>query len=610
MSEPIKIRISTPDDQQRAAWTLPGKSLWEALTQAGLNPGGTCGGRGICGKCKVKSAGQLSPMDEMERTLLLPDEINRGERVACRSTVLGPVTVTLPDERSAHDYGAGLWTTDSPGRVTYQRILLPGLDPHNPLPIHQRLRTALGERDLMLPVETLQELSRMDRKGRPSLEVNALIMDGKVLRASRECARAYGLALDLGSTSLWAGLIDLENGETVAISSQPNMQRVYGADIISRVSYCLENQDGLADLHQVLINNINAMIEDLLTIANASVEDVYETVVVGNPVMLHLFLGLPVAGLASHPCQGLFLDELTVAAASLDLKINRGGRIIVLPQIGGFVGADTVSCLLNIPDWEKTKFILIDIGTNGEVVVGNGGRLWAASAAAGPALEGGHIRCGMRAAEGAIDRVIFNEEEGLLYRIIGDGLPRGICGSGVTDLTAALLKAGWIDSYGTINDKGRDQTIVQSGPDGEEFVLYDPQQAWPTRLVYTQEDIRQVQMAKSAIRTAVDLLLEKAGLLPTDIQHVYLAGAFGNHLDPANTVALGLIPEVGLEIIQPIGNAAAKGAVAALVSLEIRRQASSIQARTTFVELADHPDFQNKFLEQMNFSQISIPERQ
>ena len=326
--------------------------------------------------------------------------------------------------------------------------------------------------------------------------------------------------------------------------------------------------------------------------------------------MLHFFLGLPVAGLASHPCQGLFLDELTVAAASLDLKINRGGRIIVLPQIGGFVGADTVSCLLNIPDWEKTKFILIDIGTNGEVVVGNGGRLWAASAAAGPALEGGHIRCGMRAAEGAIDRVIFNEEEGLLYRIIGDGLPRGICGSGVTDLTAALLKAGWIDSYGTINDKGRDQTIVQSGPDGEEFVLYDPQQAWPTRLVYTQEDIRQVQMAKSAIRTAVDLLLEKAGLLPTDIQHVYLAGAFGNHLDPANTVALGLIPEVGLEIIQPIGNAAAKGAVAALVSLEIRRQASSIQARTTFVELADHPDFQNKFLEQMNFSQISIPERQ
>lgn len=606
MSEPIKIQISTPDGQQRVAWTLLGKSLWEALTQAGFDPGGTCGGRGICGKCKVKSAGQLSPMDEMEHSLLLPDEINRGERVACRSTVLGQVTVTLPDERSAHDYGAVLWKTDSPGRVTCQRILLPGLDPHNPLPIHRRLRTALGKQDLMMPVETLQELSRMDRKGRPSLEVNALLMDGVVLRASRECARAYGLALDLGSTSLWAGLIDLESKETVAISSQPNMQRVFGADIISRISYCLENQDGLAELHQVLINNINAMIEDLLTTAAASVKDVYEMVVVGNPVMLHFFLGLPIAGLATHPCQGLFLDELTVTASSLDLNMNQGGKIVVVPQIGGFVGADTVSCLLNIPNWNKTKFILIDIGTNGEVVIGNRGKLWAASAAAGPALEGGQIRCGMRAAEGAIDRVIYQEEAGLAYRVIGNDYPRGICGSGVIDLTAALLKAGWIDSYGTINDKGRDQTIIQSGPDGEEFVLHDPQRAWPTKLVYTQQDIRQVQMAKAALRTAIDLLLEKANLLPTDIQQVYLAGAFGNHLDPVNIVALGLVPQVKLDIIRPIGNAAASGAAAALVSLAKRQEAAIIQAQTTFVELADHPDFQRRFLERMNFEAIEI----
>jgi uncharacterized 2Fe-2S/4Fe-4S cluster protein (DUF4445 family) len=401
-------------------------------------------------------------------------------------------------------------------------------------------------------------------------------------------------------------LIDLESKETVAISSQPNMQRVFGADIISRISYCLENQDGLAELHQVLINNINAMIEDLLTTAAASVKDVYEMVVVGNPVMLHFFLGLPIAGLATHPCQGLFLDELTVTASSLDLNMNQGGKIVVLPQIGGFVGADTVSCLLNIPNWNKTKFILIDIGTNGEVVIGNRGKLWAASAAAGPALEGGQIRCGMRAAEGAIDRVIYQEEAGLAYRVIGNDYPRGICGSGVIDLTAALLKAGWIDSYGTINDKGRDQTIIQSGPDGEEFVLHDPQRAWPTKLVYTQQDIRQVQMAKAALRTAIDLLLEKANLLPTDIQQVYLAGAFGNHLDPVNIVALGLVPQVKLDIIRPIGNAAASGAAAALVSLAKRQEAAIIQAQTTFVELADHPDFQRRFLERMNFEAIEI----
>lgn len=604
VSEPIKIQVNTAAGQRRMAWTLPGKSLWEVLTEAGLNPGGTCGGRGICGKCKVKAAGDLSPMEESERSLLLPDEINGGERIACRAVVLGQVAVSLMDDGLDQDPGPLIWTAKSPARVTYRRVLLPGLDPQNPVPIHQRLKEALGEQDIMLPVETLQELSRMDRKGRPSLEVNALIMDDRVLQVSRECSRAFGLALDVGSTSLWAGLIDLENGETVAISSQPNMQRVYGADIISRVTHCLENQDGLDDLHQVLINNINSMIEDLLISAAVSAEDIFETVVVGNPVMLHFFLGLPVAGFASHPYQGLFLAQLNIAAASLNLKVNRGGKIIVLPQVNRFVGADTVSCLLNIPDWNKSKFILIDIGTNGEVVIGNEGKLWAASAAAGPALEGGQIRCGMRAVKGAIDRVAFNEEDGLTYRVIGNDYPRGLCGSGVIDLTAALLKAGWIDHYGTISDKGRDQTAVRSGPEGEEFVLHDRHLSWPTELVYTQEDIRQVQVAKAALRTAVDLLMEKSGLVPADVQHIYLAGAFGNYLDPANTVALGLIPQVKLDIIKPMGNAAASGAAAALVSLAKREEASSIQSQTTFVELADHPDFQHRFLERMNFDII------
>jgi len=604
VSEPIKIQVDTAAGQKRVVWTLSGKSLWEVLTESGHNPGGTCGGRGICGKCKVKASGDLSPMEEDERSSLLPDEINGGERIACRSTVLGEATVSLMDDGSAHDHSSFGWTAERPARVTCQRILLPGLDPQSPVPVHQRLKAALGEQDIMLPVETMQELSPMDRKGRPSLELNALIMDGRVLLVSRERSRAFGLVLDIGSTSLWAGLVDLENGETVAISSQPNMQRVYGADIISRVTYCLENQGGLNDLHQVLINNINAMIENLLISTAVSAESIFETVVVGNPVMLHFFLGLPVTGFASHPYQGLFVDQLSIAAASLKLKVNPGGRIVVLPQINGFVGADTVSCLLNIPDWKKSKFILIDIGTNGEVVIGNKGRLWAASAAAGPALEGGQIRCGMRAVKGAIDRVVFKEDDGLTYRVIGNDYPRGLCGSGVIDLTAALLKAGWIDHYGTITDKGREETAVRSGSKGEEFVLHDHNLSWPTEIVYTQEDIRQVQVAKAALRTAVDLLLEESGLVPADVQHIYLAGAFGNYLDPANIAALGMVPPVKLDIIQPLGNAAASGAAAALVSLAKRQEAAAIQAQTTFVELADHPDFQRRFLERMNFEEI------
>lgn len=606
MSEPIKIQVNTDAGPRQVVWTLPGKSLWEALIEGGLNPGGTCGGRGICGKCKVKARGDLSPIEDYERSLLLPDEINSSERIACQTKVLGQVTVSLVDEAFAYDHVGIEQMAKIPARVTCQRILLPGLDVENPVPIHRRLKAALDEQDIILSVETLQELSPMDRRGRPSLEVNALIMDGRVLKVSRERSRAVGLALDVGSTSLWAGLIDLENGEIIAMSSQPNMQRVYGADIVSRITYCMEKQDGLDDLHQVLMNNINAMIEDMLISAAVSAEDIYETVVVGNPVMLHFFVGLPVASLACRPYQGLFVDQLNMAGAALSLKVSRVGKIIILPQINGYVGADTVGCLLTIPDWEKSKFILIDIGTNGEVVVGYEGSLWAASVAAGPALEGGQIRCGMRAVNGAIDRVVFDEEEGLRFRVIGNSYPRGICGSGIIDLTAALLKAGWIDRYGTISDKGRNQIAVQSGPDGEEFVLYDHHLSWPTRLVYTQKDIRQVQVAKSALRTAVELLMEKSGLAPGDLQHIYLAGAFGNYLDPASIVALGVIPPVKLDIIKPIGNAAARGAIRALVSLDKRQEASRIQAQTTFVELAEHPDFQHRFLEHMNFDTAGI----
>ncbi len=602
MSDPVKIQVKTADGKQRVLWTLAGKSLWEVLTEGGFDPGGTCGGRGICGKCRVKAAGAVSSMDENELNRLLPDEVNRGERVACRCVVWGSAEVTIEDDRYYAKGSLAPETKPGARRASIRRVLLPGLDPQEPVPLYQRIKNALGMKDLLLPLETMRELSRMDRVGRPALELNALVLDGEIWKVSRQPPQAFGLALDVGSTSLWAGLIDLETGETIAIASQPNMQRVYGADIISRVSYCLDNPNGLDELHQVLINNINAMIEDLLDKAKASTEDIYETVVVGNPVMLHFFLGLPANGFASYPYQGLFGDELTVAPASLNLKVNNGGKVIVLPQVNGFVGADTIGCLLNIADWDKSSFILIDIGTNGEVVAGNHGQLWAASAAAGPALEGGHIRCGMRAAEGAIDRVIFNEEDGWCFRVIGGGYPRGICGSGVIDLTAALLKSGWIDQYGTIVDRGQDRNIsVQIGSDGPQLVLHDPDGNWPAPIIFSQEDIRQVQVAKAALRTAVDLLMEKAGLTAEDLQHVYLAGTFGNFLDPANLVALGLLPRSIMGIIQPIGNAAAKGAVSALLSPEKRQEASRIRACTSYVELASLDTFQSLFLEQMNF---------
>lgn len=604
MSEPIRITMNTAGGQEQSIWAFPGQNLREVLSMAGWQPPGECSGRGTCGKCKVLVSGQVSPMDDAERSHLLAGEINRGERLACRCRIMGPLSVSLAETVSpGHDPSVPVTIGNyADQRAVCRKILVPGRDADIPRPIHRRIKQALGEIEVVLPLETLEKLSRMDRQGRPALNLTALLWDGKVRAIARQAPSAYGLALDLGSTSLFAALVDMSTGQVAAVSSQPNMQRVYGADIISRVSYCLDHDKGRDNLHQILINNINAMIEDLLKKTAAEADDIYEIVAVGNPVMLHLLLNLSVANFAKAPYQGLFVDEMILGAYSLPLRMNRGGDLVLLPQVGGFVGADTTACLLTLPQRDDSRFVLIDIGTNGEVVVGNQGRFWAASAAAGPALEGGCIRCGMRAMEGAIDWVDWNEEEGLVYRVIGSASPRGLCGSAVIALTAALLKAGWIDPYGTITDKAREQAVIRS-EDGEEcFLLTRPENSAAAPITFSQEDIRQVQLAKAAIRVAIDLLLEQAGMTAAEIERIYLAGAFGHFLDPAHITALGMVPEVNLNRLIPIGNAAASGAISALLAISKRQEAIDLEKRVTCLELADQSGFQPAFMKHMNFS--------
>lgn len=602
MEQVIRIQVQTAAGREHCLWALKGKNLWEVLTTAGFHPAGDCGGHGTCGKCKVLVEGDVTAMDESERLGLLPDELNRGLRLACRCRVMGPVSVAwLEDAPSSAGHMPITAGKSEANRASCQRVLLPGLDPEMPQPIHHRLKIALGGAELALPLQNLERLSRMDRQGRPSLELTALKLDDRVLAVERHRPPVFGLALDLGSTSLFAALIDLSTGKIEAVASQSNMQRVYGADVISRISYCTEHENGLQLLHQVLINNVNGMIDDLLKSVHARSEDIYETVVVGNPVMLHLFLHLSVAGFASAPYQGLFIDEMTLPHHLTGLNVNSCGHLVVIPQAGGFVGADIVAGLLTVPERSRARFVFIDIGTNGEVVVGNQGHFWAASAAAGPALEGGELQCGMRAAEGAVDRVEWDHERGFIYSVIGDTVPKGICGSAVIDITAALLKAGWIDSYGTITDAARQTAPLQRGRQGEQFVLASPGTPAESAVTFSQDDIRQVQLAKSALRTTIDLLLEKSGMKIGDIQSMYLAGAFGHFLDPGNLIAIGLLPPVSKDIVHSLGNAAVAGAVKVLVSKKDREEAGQIQKRITLVELAGQAAFQDGFLRNMNF---------
>ncbi|HPT68984.1 MAG TPA: ASKHA domain-containing protein, partial [Syntrophomonas sp.] len=401
--------------------------------------------------------------------------------------------------------------------------------------------------------------------GRPALELHALVFDQQtVYTVERKKNATLGLALDLGTTSLFAALLDLENGEVLATASQSNMQRIYGQDMISRLAYAKEQADGALSLHKIMINNINAMIDDMVGQIGQSGERIYKICAVGNPVMLHFFLGLNTDGFNAAPFSGLFSTSLEIPAAQLELRVNRLARLMILPQLGGFVGADMTACLVTLQKCFDTAFLLCDIGTNSEIAVCNQGEIWTSSAAAGPALEGGALSCGMRAGAGAIERFRLNDKK-LEYQVIGSAAAKGICGSGAVDLLAVLLANDCISREGTFTDRAEEYFTLREGNDGQEIILLDQADTGTgNSLMFTQEDIRQLQLAKGAIRTGIDILMKKARLQPSALEKIYIAGSFGSYLDAENLIKIGLLPAVKREKIKNIGNAAAEGAMITL----------------------------------------------
>lgn len=595
MQEQVKINLIAADGKSYSQWAPIGKSLWEILATSISGFAAECGGRGTCGKCKVRVAGEISPITEEEKAKLLPDELNSGERLACYTRVMGTVDVHLP--YMVEDILPASMAKPVSGKkaAQYRKFFIPGLDKQNPQPIYQRIRQALPELEFQITVKNLNELAGLDREGRPSLELIGLILDNKyLLYAGRNEKPAYGIALDLGTTSLLASLINLVDGQVMGIVSQTNMQRIYGADIISRVSYCLEHEDGLEKLHQILLNNINSMIEDLLNQVDAYADDVYRYTVVGNPVMLHLFMNLRVNGFASAPYAGLFLDSMEMPAASLGLPAGEQVPVHILPQAGGFVGADAVAGLLVLPS-DRKRYLFIDIGTNGEIILADGTAMWAASTAAGPALEGGNISCGMRATSGAIDRIWLTEAGKIQFNVLGSGVPRGICGSAILDMLAVLLKAGYIDQSGAVTEKGESYHLYADG-----FILTDSSEHNTERVIFTIEDIRQVQLAKAAIRTGIDILLNRARMTWQDLDHIYLAGAFGQAVDALNAIETGLLPPILPSKVELLGNAAMTGAIAALLNNDCARRTVDYQQRIKYIDLALEPQFQDLFMQNIN----------
>jgi len=409
-----------------------------------------------------------------------------------------------------------------------------------------------------------------------------------------------GMAVDIGTTTVVAKLLDMSRAQTVATAAALNPQIRFGDDVISRITYGSADE-GLSELHKTIIDCINELLNELCIEAKAEPTDIYEICIVGNTTMNHIFLKFPIAQLGHAPYEAHSLDAYDISPDSLGLNMNPAGNIHTVENIAGFVGADTVAVALAVDIASAEEMTLaVDIGTNGEIILGTKDKLYAASCAAGPALEGARIAQGGRAAEGAIEAVVINGGD-IDIDVIGGVPARSICGSGLIDAVAVMLELGVIDNTGRFAKPDNLSPAVAARiteVDGQPaFILA----AGDAPVMLTQKDIRETQLAKAAIRTGIKLLQKKLGIKDDDIQRIYLAGAFGNYISPANAKRVGLLPDVPLERIQSIGNAAAIGAQMALVSSRSRKTAAEAAKHIQYVEIAHEPDFQDVYADCMFF---------
>ena len=599
------------------AWVEPGTLVVEAAAQVGIELQTPCGGKGKCGQCRVLAPSEdgLTPADAVERASVSEEDLANGVRLSCRARVISPVSVAIPPGSritASTILEAGLVEGVAPEpSVRRAELDLPKPTLEDQRGDLRRILAALGagvaecEADLGL----LRELPECLRGAEFRPVVVALGERLVDVRAAGTLPHVYGCAVDIGTTTVVAYVVELESGHMLGTGSAPNPQGVHGADVVSRVEFSDQTFGGLQTLHGEAVEVVNRAIADACQAGNVSPDDVYEVTVVGNTCMAHLLLGLSPHYVARAPYIPVLDQPLRVSAAALGLGVNPRGEAYVLPNIAGWVGADTVGVLLSTRLAESAgPTLAIDIGTNGEVMLWSGEKLLVCSTAAGPAFEGAQIRHGMRAAVGAIEHVRVTEP-GLAVQTIAGEPAVGICGSGLLDAVARLLDLGVINAVGLmVGDGGAAglspaiaSRLAGEGPDRHFVLATADESGLGEPVVLTQGDVRQLQLAKGAVRAGIEVLLAESGLRATDLERILLAGAFGSYIDRASAVRIGLVPMLPLAQIVAVGNAAGAGAVMALVSKSERERATRLAEAAVHVELSSRPDFQMLFMETMLF---------
>lgn len=603
------------EPEGREAEVPVGLPLALAAAKAGVSIEQPCGGLGLCGQCRVQFLRDAPPPCAEERRWLTEKELREGWRLACRHRVEGPAAIVVPDRSRSRiqrilTRGEERAVALEPlARKVFLRLPRPSLGDDRG--DWERLRDALEAQGILLDgsLDVHLLVSLPERLREAKFQVTCVLCGGEVVVIEPGDTRQalYGIAVDVGTTTLVVYLLDLTTGQELGVAAGMNPQVAYGDDLIARIHHAGTPQ-GRRELQRAVMEGLNRLIQEASEQAGVSRQQIYVGTFVGNTCMTHLLLGLDVTPLGQMPYVPVVRGEVITSARRLGLHIMPDARIHILPAIGGFVGADTVGVMLShLWEEESGPRLAVDIGTNGEMVLQKGRQRWACSAAAGPAFEGGRIRYGMRGAPGAIASVWIDED--VHYATIESRPPQGICGSGLLDAVAEMLKVGLLDETGRMVPPGEEEALPPAlrrrlrgqGREREFLLVPASESALGEDIVLTQGDVREFQLAKGSICAAISTLLRLAELEPEEVEHVYLAGAFGTFLNVESALRVGLLPPFPRERIEAVGNAAAVGAKLALLSRSEWERARRLAASVEHLTLSQHPDYQALFMEKMVF---------
>jgi uncharacterized 2Fe-2S/4Fe-4S cluster protein (DUF4445 family) len=580
----------------------PDQSLLEAAQQVGVDLMSVCGGIGICERCVVQVLdGRVSEPAPAELDSLSQTQLNEGYRLACMTYPLGPCKLGVPPESLSTPMRTQVEGLEAevvvapPVSSIHLQLQPPSLS--HPLAdadsLLRQVNQSTGLDAQVVDIAVLQELSPRLREW--NWDGTAHVRGREVIAVTPVRSRALGLAVDLGSTKIAGYVVDLRSGESLAARGLMNPQIGYGEDIISRVTYAMRSPAGRAKMRAVVLDALNQLIADMCAEIGAARQEILEAVIVGNTAMHHLLLGLPVRQLALSPFVPALSADLDIKARDLGLDIAPGAYIYLPPNIAGFVGSDHIAMLLATTRGLSHQSVLaLDIGTNTEIsLITPEGNITSLSCASGPAFEGYHIKDGTRATTGAIERVRITPSE-VHYKTIQDASPAGICGSGILDVVAQLHLAG------VLSDSGRMQVdshprVRQNGNEREFVLVEEDERASRKKISVTQNDVREIQLAKGSIQSGIQVLLAESGTSVQDIDHVIIAGAFGTYIDISNAVAMGMLPAIPAHRFKQVGNAAGIGAKLALLSTPMRSEARALHTRVRYVELAKYPKFARLF---------------